>query len=214
VCMVALLVLAVRGIPWRQVLRGLWSLLWKLALGACVLLLVMSLLPHSAGGAGGAPLQEPRRLAMSPLGPVPVVLIWAAGLLLGAAIIVVSVRLLRARGRATRHRWVKEAAYARQALGDGCDLRDVIIRCYTRMSAALQEERGIERDQSMTAEEFELLLADRGIPRAPIHQLTRLFESARYSLRKSDAADERAARACLDSILEYSRQDHPSGEDS
>jgi len=77
------------------------------------------------------------------------------------------------------------------------------------MSAALQKEQGIELENSMTAREFERLLEAKGLPRDPVHQLTQLFEAARYSLRLFTSADEQTAFECLNAIVQFSRERKP-----
>ncbi len=206
VTVLLLLVRAARGIHWKRLLAGLWSLSWKLALGAGLILLVFALLPHTAGTAGAEPLPPARPLVTAPLGPVPPGLIWAAGIVLGAIVVLVSLRLLLARAREPQAPWVHELALARRALGEGGDPREVILRCYTRMAEALQEERGIERQQSMTTGEFEALLAGKGLPQEPVHQLTRLFEAARYGRGTPVAEEGHAAMICLDAILDHCRR--------
>ena len=206
VIVLVIIIRAARGIPWKRLLAGLWSLFWKLALGAGLVLLVFALLPHTSGSAEAEPpLPPPRPLATAPLGPVPPGLIWAAGIVLGAVVVLVCLRLLFARSREPAAPWVQELALARRALGEGGDPREVIVRCYTRMAEALQAERGIERQQSMTTGEFEALLVGKGLPGKPVHQLTRLFEAARYGRRPPAVDDERGAVTCLDAILDYCR---------
>jgi hypothetical protein len=61
----------------------------------------------------------------------------------------------------------------------------------------------------MTTGEFEALLAEKGLPREPVRRLTRLFESARYSLREPAPGEERSAIACLDSILDLCGREAP-----
>jgi hypothetical protein len=73
------------------------------------------------------------------------------------------------------------------------------------MSQALQKERGIEMEQTMTARDFESLLEARGIPRDPVHQLTQLFEGARYGHRQPGPDEEQKAFDCLNAIVQYSR---------
>jgi hypothetical protein len=208
--LLALMISALRGLPWKRLLAGLWSLLWKLLLVAGFILLVVSLLPKSEGSVVAEPLPVPAPLATAPLGPVPAGVIWAAGIALGAAVVLVSVLMILARRRELLPSWEEEVARARQALLDGGDLRELIIRCYTRMAEALQEERKIEREAFMTTGEFETLLAEKGLPREPVSQLTRLFESARYSLREPDRNQERCAIDCLGAILEHSRRLAPA----
>ena len=93
-----------------------------------------------------------------------------------------------------------------QALRTGRDLKNVIVHCYRQMSLALQKEQGIELEETMTAREFERLLEARGIPHDPVHQLTRLFEAARYGFEQPHPGDEQVALDCLNAIVQYSRE--------
>jgi hypothetical protein len=102
-----------------------------------------------------------------------------------------------------------EAERAMQALQQGLDFKNVIVQCYRQMSAALQKEQGIELEDTMTAREFEHLLEAKGLPRDPVHQLTQLFEAARYSLRQFTPADEQKAIDCLSAIVQFSRERKP-----
>jgi hypothetical protein len=211
VSFLALVVWALKGVHWKRLLPAAFSLLWKLALVAGVILLVISLLPRNPGVSPGVPMPPPKPVATAPLGAVPPVLIWVAAIMLAAAIALLTVRMLLARRPQDPRTWELEVEQARQALLDGHDLREVIIRCYRRMGEALQEERGIEREASMTTGEFEELLADKGLPREPVRQLTRLFEAARYSLWQPAAGEEQDAIRCLDAILSHVRQLREAG---
>ena len=130
----------------------------------------------------------------------------AGALGLAGIVLVLCVRMILAARRSVPRSWESEAAYARQALLDGQDLREVIIRCYVRMGRALQEEQQIERESFMTTGEFEVLLAARGVPPDPVRQLTRLFDAVRYGRREPAAGEEQRALQCLDAILAYCRQ--------
>ena len=99
------------------------------------------------------------------------------------------------------------------ALQRGLDLKNVIVDCYRQMSWALQREQGIELNETMTAREFEELLNVRGFPNAPVHQLTQLFEVARYGVRQLNASDERDAFDCLNAIVRHSREERQSHSD-
>jgi hypothetical protein len=81
------------------------------------------------------------------------------------------------------------------------------------MSLALQKEQGIELAATMTARDFERLLEARGVPAAPVHQLTRLFEAARYGRWLPEPSDEQAAFDCLSAIVLYSRERRPPNGD-
>ncbi len=205
ITLLAVVVRALSGVHLKRLLAGMWSVLWKLLLGCAAVTLVVLLLPSSPGSVSGPPMPEPRPLATAPLGPVPPALIWAAGILFGGAVLAVTARMILGRRRSAAP-WEQEVDLARRALLAGGDLRDVILRCYARMAEALQEERGIEREASMTTGEFRKLLAEKGLPTDPVAELTRLFEAARYSPWEPTPADEKGALRSLDAILEHCRQ--------
>lgn len=97
-----------------------------------------------------------------------------------------------------------EANAAVKGLRSGQSYRNVIINCYERMSQALIDHKGIQRDFAMTAREFEEWLEDLGYPPKPIHQLTVLFEEVRYGGNSQAAPnDEAAAIDCLDQIIQH-----------
>jgi hypothetical protein len=73
------------------------------------------------------------------------------------------------------------------------------------MSLALKKEQGIELEETMTAREFERLLEARGIPPVPVHQLTQLFEAARYGYRLPTPGDEQTAFDCLNAIVQHAQ---------
>jgi len=96
------------------------------------------------------------------------------------------------------------AREAQDALDDiqaGGNLRNAVIRCYAEMSRVISEKRNIERGVTMTSHEFEERLVGAGLPKAPIQQLTRLFEDARYGDRDPGPAEEQRAVACLSAIV-------------
>jgi hypothetical protein len=202
VSFLALVIWALKGVHWKRLLPSAFSLIWKLAIVAGIILLVISLLPRNPGVMPGVPMPPPKPVIAAPLGTVPPFLIWAAAIMLAAVIIFLTVRMLASRRAPDPRTWELEVEQARQALLDGQDLREVIIRCYRRMCEALQEERGIERETSMTTGEFERVLAEKGLPREPVGRLTRLFETARYSPWQPAPGDERSAIQCLEAILE------------
>lgn len=96
----------------------------------------------------------------------------------------------------------REAGRALRAIEEGQDLHDVILRCYQQMIAFVKNERGIEREESLTPREFEEVLTGRGIPVAPIRQLTRLFELVRYGDKTVGAAEKNNAIQCMIAIRE------------
>jgi hypothetical protein len=107
----------------------------------------------------------------------------------------------RRRSEAPMTRIVRQAQAALDALQTGEDLRSTIIRCYAEMSRALQQGRGLRRDQAMTAREFESELVHQGFPAAPVHQLTALFEAVRYSPWEPDETHTQQAVDSLTAII-------------
>jgi hypothetical protein len=206
VFLVFLIFQAVKGVRWKKLLSALWSFFWKLLLVVPLLVLVVALLPSSPGSSPAEPLPLPKPLVTGPLGPVPPVLIWFVGLGLVSIVLYLGARMIAAKRRPVSRSWEVEVENARQALLAGGDLREVIIQCYMRMGQALQQEQQIERESFMTTGEFELLLSAKGVPRDPVHQLTRLFDSVRYSRRQPASGEEQRALHCLDAILAYSHE--------
>lgn len=79
--------------------------------------------------------------------------------------------------------------------------RNAIIRCYTRMNAAVNEHRGITREAAMTPAEFAERLAGAGLPGEAVHGLTSVFEKVRYGGQNVSAEEIKEAKNCLTSIL-------------
>jgi len=145
-----------------------------------------------------------------PLGPTPMSLIWIAGL--GLATLLVGVGLwfvFHQAGRTRADPLVLQAEWALQALRKGGDLKNVIVRCYWQMEEVLKEGQGIEMKTAMTVREFEGLLESRGVPHLPVHQLTQLFEAARYGRQMTSTDDERQAIEALTAIVQYSQAMRP-----
>ena len=147
-------------------------------------------------------------LVTAPLGPVPTLLFWLVGigLLVGSILLGIWIFTPPSRRETTIELVGVEAEKAWQALMSGLDLKDVIIKCYRQMSLTLEQEQGIERKDSMTTREFEYLLETAGIPHDPIHQLTQLFEAARYGNWLPNPVDEENAIHSLQAIMAYSRE--------
>lgn len=140
-----------------------------------------------------------------PLGPLPPWLIWVAWIGLALAVCLLLFWIIQWRNSSTSSRnplqW--EAERAMQALKMGEDFRSVILRCYQQMSLVLQKERGLALEESMTAREFESRLQQRGVPSTPVHQLTQLFEFARYGNQPSTHQQERQALESLHAIVQF-----------
>ncbi len=96
------------------------------------------------------------------------------------------------------------ADIARSALDDlskNKESRNVIIRSYTRMNAAVNQYRGIAREEAMTPSEFASHLEKEGLPGDAINGLTRVFEKVRYGGQGVSAEEVKEAKQCLTSIL-------------
>ncbi len=96
------------------------------------------------------------------------------------------------------------AEIARSALDDlskNKESRNVIIRSYTRMNAAVNQYRGIAREEAMTPSEFASHLEKAGLPGDAINGLTRVFEKVRYGGQSVSAEEVKEAKQCLTSIL-------------
>ena len=102
---------------------------------------------------------------------------------------------------------LQEAENAISALNAGEDFKNVIIRCYLQMSRVLREEHGIERSYTMTVREFEDWLEFKGMPRIPVHQLTRLFEKVRYGKQQMSKDDEKIGVESLNEIIQFCRRE-------
>lgn len=154
------------------------------------------------------PLPTATPPATSPLGPVPPLLprLVGIGLLVITLLLGVRIFLSASRQPSTLDVVGLEAEKAWQALKTGLNLKDVIVRCYRQMSVALEKEQGLERETFRTTREFEDQLEAAGVPHAPIHQLTRLFEAVRYGNWQPNPVDEQKAIQCLEAIMLYSRQ--------
>ncbi len=197
-----------RGAEWKDVVTFIWPMLViSLFLGVFVFLIM--LLPQSESSrVMELPAPTPEPPVTSPLGPVPPLLLWLVGIgLLVTGILIAFWIFGSPASRPTTIDIVGlEAEKAWQELKAGLGLKDVIIKCYRHMSLALEKEQGIEREESMTAREFENLLQAAGVPYDPVHQLTQLFEAARYGNWQPDPIDEQKAIHCLEAIVLYCRQ--------
>jgi hypothetical protein len=147
------------------------------------------------------------------LGAVPAWLLWLVGIGLLVSSILVGIWIFAPSSR--RETAIDlvglEAEKAWQALINGLDLKDVIVKCYRQMSLALEQEQGIERKDFMTTREFEHLLETAGVPHDPIYQLTRLFEAVRYGNWQPNPVDEQKAIHCLQAIMLYCREPKKAG---
>lgn len=84
-------------------------------------------------------------------------------------------------------------------LEEGQNFQNTIINCYSQMVEVIKEEFEIEREKSITPNEFKDLLIKRGLPSEPVNDLTYLFEKIRYGSKLISPTDENLA---LQNLLE------------
>ncbi|CAG0933134.1 hypothetical protein TFLX_02931 [Thermoflexales bacterium] len=201
-----------KGVSWKETLGP--ALRLALVAGvAIVILFAFANLNVTSGSRVSEVLPSELHLEEGPpLGSPPTILIWLVWISLGMMLLVLGIWASKRRteNRRAGDPVTLEAEYALQALTQGLDFRKVIVQCYRQMSVALHKEQGIELEHSMTAREFEQLLEAKGLPRDPVHQLTQLFEAARYSLRQFTPADEETAFECLSTIVQFGRERKPN----
>lgn len=102
----------------------------------------------------------------------------------------------------TLQKLAQQAQIALDEIQAGSDLKNAIIRCYKEMSRAVEEHKGVQRGYTMTSHEFEALLVNQGLPRAPVHQLTQVFEDVRYGIKVAGEREETLARDSLAAIIQ------------
>jgi hypothetical protein len=197
-----------RGADWqfiRYVLR--YTLIISVAIGGLVFMIM--LFPDANIDTPAVipiPTLTSQPVVTSPLGSTPPWLLWLVGIGLLIITVLVAIWMFTPVRQADRLDLLGlEAERARQALISGGDLKDVIINCYRQMSLTMKQEQGIEREEFMTTGEFETVMESVGIPREPIHLLTRLFEAVRYGHWQPDGVDEQQAIQCLEAIVVNSR---------
>ena len=98
--------------------------------------------------------------------------------------------------------FAQEAQNAIEALNLGGDLKVTVIHCYREMTRIVKQQKGIERETTMTVREFEDYLVTSGLPKNAIQTLSRLFEQARYGGTSEDAHQETLAVSCLTDIVD------------
>jgi len=206
--MLYVIVNLLRGAEWKTIIAFIWPMVIISSIIGVLVFLIMLLPQSKSSRVMELPVPTPAPPVTSPLGPVPPLLLWLVGIGLLATGISIAIWIFGSpANRPTTIDIVGlEAEKAWQELMAGLGLKDVIIKCYRQMSLALEKEQGIERKDSMTAREFENLLEAAGVPYDPVHQLTQLFEAARYGNWQPNPIDEQKAIRCLEAIVLYSRE--------
>lgn len=133
-------------------------------------------------------------------------------ILSGAAILAVTTYLglqfisKRRAPRAPLREFANKAQAALDDIEEGkIDFDDVIIRCYAEMSQTLLAEKGIQRAQSMTTQEFGQELLASGFPPLPVQRLTQLFEQVRYGRQQPGETAKIMATESLREIIYFCR---------
>jgi len=83
------------------------------------------------------------------------------------------------------------------AMRNGVDFHNTILQCYTEMIRIVREQRGIQRNSSVTATEFITSLVKLGLPENAVIILTKLFEEVRYGSKKHTPKEEQNAISSL-----------------
>jgi len=200
---------------WMQILIRLASLL--------PLIVIVAILAWAWPGLEDSFLAFSRRIlqplsdAEAPAPDIPVVplpwlgwLLGLVGLVAGLASLAAALVLLFAERIADwleRRNRLATAEPLREAVEESLDdmvgepdPRTAIIRCYLRFERFAAQAR-VPRAPWKTSSEFVLEALTRlALPRAPVEQLTRLFELARFSDHPLEPGELDGARACLEEI--------------
>ncbi len=196
-----------RGASWRDIFNFLLSMIFIVLIIGGLLLAILAL-PHSTETVQSPiAIPTPEPPVTAPLGPVPPILLWIVGgclLVFGIMIVVWVFRIMRKKPDASDLIGL-EAEKARLNILLGVGLKDVIVQCYWQMSKVLQEDRGITRKETMTTLEFEETLISAGFSREPVHELTRMFNAARYGNWQPSKEDESKAIQCFEDITRFTQ---------
>mgnify|MGYP006289608273 CR=1 FL=1 len=134
-------------------------------------------------------------------------IVWGASLVLAlliAGIVIYIVSQMR-KSRPTKSSLESLATRAESAAEDirrGGSFRDTILRCYADMNRIVRDQRGIQRETSLTAREFVESLVKAGLPEKPVQELTALFEEVRYGHK---AYSEHEAQLAVNSLQTIAR---------
>jgi hypothetical protein len=182
-------------------------------LAIIVLLIIVYLLPgvtpnpatNLAGEYSEVPTPASTDFPVVPLGEPPQLLIQfvIVGIVSGGGLIAIMMMKRRLAPTKIEDELLQDAEEAVKALQDGMNFENAIIRCYLQMTHSIQKERGLERNYSMTVQEFEHWLVGIGFPTIPLQQLTSLFEKVRYGKQQINSLDEQIAIQSLNEIIKF-----------
>lgn len=151
----------------------------------------------------GEPLPEIPQEAPDWVNTVVIILV---STLVVAIVVTIYIFIQRKRAEANKDsaldRVADQAQDALRKIRGGGDFNSAILNCYYEMNRIVQEELKISRQRTMTARDFEAYLINKGLPEAPLQQLTALFERARYSNQAPDGQQEQTAIEALTSLVE------------
>jgi len=178
-----------------------------------VLLVIVYLLPgikpnpdlNFTGEYSQVPTPSSIDLPVAPLGdpPQPLIQFVIVGIVLACGLIAIMMMKRWWAPKKIEDELLQDAEEAVKALQNGMDFENVIIRCYLQMTRSIQKERGLERNYSMTVQEFEHWLVGIGFPTIPLQQLTSLFEKVRYGKQQINSLDEQIALQSLNEIIKF-----------
>lgn len=150
------------------------------------------------------------QLAQDDSVPLPGWLLPSTGIVLAVLVLVgigyFYLRLIPPKDQFLTEAISEQVQAAQQALQSGDEFKDVIMRCYAQMSAAVRQASRVDRSISTTPREFEMLITTKGFPVQPIRSLTRIFEKVRYSNLQPDDRDQELALSSLQEIQDYCRE--------
>lgn len=189
----------------------------QLAFALVILLLIVYMLPritpvppaYFPNGSSAITTPPTFDYPVTPLGGPPRILIQLVIIGIASGIGLLAFKVVK-RWRSSKRiedELLQEAEQAVNALQAGADLRNVILQCYFQMTRSLQEEQGLERDYTMTVQEFERWLGNLGVPSIPLRQLTSLFEKVRYGKQETNHTDEQIAIDSLNEIIQFCRSE-------
>ena len=172
-----------------------------------IVVAILVLIPHTFNTLEIENYLPPHPVLRSPLGHSPLVLLWSVIMITACSAVILGMKILFVKNKKSSSIDIirLEAQKAIDGIIKGLDFKDLIRNCYSRMVCALKSEFGIEKEESMTAGEFENFLISEGAPETSVRDLTGLFEAVRYGTFNPGPLDEQKAVRSLKDIIYYFR---------